>query len=539
VRTLVERGEPKPLLQMTQGLFGLGRESGHKVLEDGDVASAKAPPLGHHPAVEVWAAIDFKPIEEVADEQHRKRAQPLKIELLDTHLHRLADIDDIDEAVAEVEPDGVKRRLDPSTIGLVEDRPGLAEAPPKLPARIVGDVPEKLAQVGARQRTRGERQVGDEGAYFARCRKRQRDTVTADRHRPEHPDIDGTPTGSAARWTGFHGRFHARYHARLHGPPLALASTVAARLLRRTREFAVDGQAKSPHEQSPERRTIMAMSNAAISQSREPGPVIDLAGVKARQRGAWSSGDYAVVGTTLQIVGEDLCEALDIRAGQKVLDVAAGNGNVSLAAARRWCDVTATDYVPALLERARERAAAEQLQIEFREADAEALPFEDGTFDAVVSTFGVMFTPDQEKAAAELMRVCKPGGKIGLANWTPEGFIGQLFKTIGKHLPPPAGVKSPALWGAPARVREMFEPHAAAIEMQPRHFVFRYRSPAHWMEVFKTYYGPVLKAFAALEPAAQSALTSDLNALIDRFNRAGDGSMVVPSEYLEIVITRR
>ena len=261
--------------------------------------------------------------------------------------------------------------------------------------------------------------------------------------------------------------------------------------------------------------------------------------MKTRQQGAWSSGDYAVVGTTLQIVGEDLCEALDIRAGQKVLDVAAGNGNVSLAAARRWCDVVATDYVPALLERARERAAAERLKIEFREADAEALPFQDASFDAVVSTFGVMFTPDQDKAAAELIRVCRPGGKIGLANWTPEGFIGQVFKTLGKHLPPPAGVKSPALWGTPARIREMFEPQAAAIEMRPRNFVFRYRSPEHWLEVFKTYYGPMLKAFAALEPAAQTALASDLKALIDRLNRSGDGSMVVPSEYLEIVITRR
>jgi len=283
----------------------------------------------------------------------------------------------------------------------------------------------------------------------------------------------------------------------------------------------------------------MAPATATISQSRETGQVIDLAAVKARQRAAWSSGDYAVVGTTLQIVGEDLCEALDMRAGQKVLDVAAGNGNVSLAAARRWCDVIATDYVPALLERARERAAAERLKMEVREADAEALPFDDGSFDVVVSAFGVMFTPDQEKAAAELMRVCRPGGKIGLANWTPEGFIGQLFKTIGKHLPPPAGVKSPALWGTPARIREMFEPQGAAIESQPRNFVFRYLSPEHWMEVFKTYYGPLLKAFAALEPAAQSALTSDLKALIDRFNRSGDGSMVVPSEYLEIVITRR
>ena len=189
-----------------------------------------------------------------------------------------------------------------------------------------------------------------------------------------------------------------------------------------------------------------------------------------------------------------------------MLDVAAGNGNASLAAARRWCDVVATDYVPALLERARERADADRLDIEFREADAEALPFPDASFDVVVSTFGVMFTPDQERAAAELVRVCKRGGKIGLANWTPEGFIGQLFKTIGKHVPPPPGVRSPALWGTRARLAELFEPHASSIEAAQRHFVFRYRSPEHWLEVFRTYYGPVLKTFAALEPPAQSAL---------------------------------
>ncbi|HUH61208.1 MAG TPA: class I SAM-dependent methyltransferase [Candidimonas sp.] len=265
----------------------------------------------------------------------------------------------------------------------------------------------------------------------------------------------------------------------------------------------------------------------------------DLAALKTRQQGTWSSGDYAVVGTTLQIVGEELCEALDLRAGQDVLDVAAGNGNVSLAAARRWCNVVSTDYVPALLGRARERAAAERLEIAFREADAESLPFPDASFDAVVSTFGVMFTPDQDKAAAELVRVCRPGGKIGLANWTPEGFIGQVFKTIGKHMPPPAGVKSPALWGTRARIHELFEAHASSVTTESRHFVFRYRSPDHWLQVFKTYYGPMLKAFAALEPPAQAALTDDLKAQIQAFNRSGDTGMVVPSEYLEIVITRR
>ncbi|MDR6292516.1 ubiquinone/menaquinone biosynthesis C-methylase UbiE [Inquilinus ginsengisoli] len=268
-------------------------------------------------------------------------------------------------------------------------------------------------------------------------------------------------------------------------------------------------------------------------------PPLDLAAVKVRQQGAWSSGDYAVVGTTLQIVGEELCEALDLRAGQRVLDVAAGNGNASLAAARRWCDVVATDYVPALLDRASERAAAERLVITVREADAEALPFADGSFDAVVSTFGVMFTPDQDRAAAELVRVCRRGGKIGLANWTPEGFIGQLFKTIGRHVPPPPGARSPALWGTRARVDELFGPHASSVEATSRHFTFRYRSPRHWLEIFRTYYGPVLKTFAALAPSAQDGLERDLMDLIAQFDRSGDGSMVVPSEYLEIVVTRR
>src|SRR5262244_589868 len=230
----------------------------------------------------------------------------------------------------------------------------------------------------------------------------------------------------------------------------------------------------------------------------------DLDTVKTRQQGAWSSGDYAIIGTTLQIVGEVLCEALDLRAGQKVLDVAAGNGNVTLAAARRWCEVVSTDYVPALLERGRERATAERLAIEFREADAEALPFADASFDAVVSTFGVMFTPNQDKAAAELLRICKPTGKIGLANWTPRGFIGQVFKTLGKYLPPPAGTKSPALWGTRERLDEMFGRQASEIAAEPRMFVFRYRSPEHWLDVFKTFYGPMLKAFAALDANAQA-----------------------------------
>jgi ubiquinone/menaquinone biosynthesis C-methylase UbiE len=269
-----------------------------------------------------------------------------------------------------------------------------------------------------------------------------------------------------------------------------------------------------------------------------PAPTASLNVVKARQQGAWSSGDYAVVGTTLQIVGEQLCEALDLRAGQAVLDVAAGNGNVSLAAARRWCDVTSTDYVPSHLDQARQRARGERLNIAFRVADAEDLPFDDDTFDVVVSTFGVMFTPDQERAATELIRVCKHGGKIGLANWTPDGFIGQLFKTLGQHIKPPPGTKSPALWGTPSRIIELFGAQAASIHSEPRHFVFRYRSAEHWLDVFRTFYGPLFKAFAALDDAGKMALEQEIKALIARFNRTSDGTVVVPGEYLEIVITR-
>src|SRR4051794_39234941 len=280
-----------------------------------------------------------------------------------------------------------------------------------------------------------------------------------------------------------------------------------------------------------------AAAAAPASPSAAPAP--DLAALKTKQQAAWSSGNYAIVGATLQIVGEQLCEAMDLKAGAKVLDVAAGNGMASLAAARRWCEVTSTDYVPELLERGKARAKAEGMTMEFQEADAENLPFGADSYDVVLSTFGVMFTPNQDKAAAELMRVCRPKGQIGLANWTPDGFIGQVFKTLGKHLPPPAGAKSPALWGTRARLTEMFDQGASAIKAESRLFNFRYRSAEHFLDVFKTFYGPVLKAFAALEPAKQEELHNDLHALIVRMNRSGDSTMVVPSEYLEIVITKQ
>ena len=268
-------------------------------------------------------------------------------------------------------------------------------------------------------------------------------------------------------------------------------------------------------------------------------PVADLAAVKARQQAAWSTGNYALIGSTLQIVGETLCEALDLRAGMRVLDVAAGNGNATLAAARRWCEVTSTDYVPTLLDSARRRAEANGYAIDFQQADAENLPFADAAFDVVVSTFGVMFTPDQDKAASEMARVCRPGGRIGMANWTPESFIGQVFKTIGKYIPPAPGVKSPALWGTRARLDELFGQAAAEIRSTERAFVFRYRSPQHWLDMFRTYYGPMNKAFAALDASGQQAFAQDLLDLMARLNQSGDATLVLPSPYLEVVVARR
>ncbi|MGE0222816.1 MAG: class I SAM-dependent methyltransferase [Acetobacteraceae bacterium] len=270
----------------------------------------------------------------------------------------------------------------------------------------------------------------------------------------------------------------------------------------------------------------------------QDSPAIDYTAIKARQNAAWASGDYARIGTTLQIVGETLAESMDMRPGCTVLDVAAGNGNATLAFARRWHKVTSTDYVDALLARGRARAEAEGLTVTYEVADAEDLPYQTGLFDAVVSTFGVMFTPNQAKAAGEMLRACRPGGMIGMANWTPDGFIGQLFKTLGGHVPPPAGVKSPALWGSRTWIEEHFGAQARQITIRDASFVFRYRSPDHFMDVFRTYYGPVHKAFLSLDADRQAALTDDMLSLIGRFNTATDGSMRVPSAYAEIVITK-
>ncbi|HEY8555318.1 MAG TPA: class I SAM-dependent methyltransferase [Burkholderiales bacterium] len=260
----------------------------------------------------------------------------------------------------------------------------------------------------------------------------------------------------------------------------------------------------------------------------------DYGAIKARQQQTWASGDYAVIGTTLQLVGESLCEALDLRPGSLVLDVAAGNGNATLAAARRACDVVSTDYVPALLERGRARAEAEGFDVRFERADAENLPYPDASFDVVLSTFGVMFAPNQVRAAAELARVCRPGGRIGLANWTPDSFIGSLFKLIGRYVPPPAGLESPLLWGTEERLRQLFPKHQVSAER--RDYVFRYRSPQNWLDTFRAYYGPTHKAFGALDADRGAALAEEILALIATHNRGGD-AMIVPSPYLEVAVT--
>ena len=290
-------------------------------------------------------------------------------------------------------------------------------------------------------------------------------------------------------------------------------------------------------------------------------PAGRLRAIKGRQRAMWASGDFAVVGATLQIVGELLNEAVDVGALHDVLDVAAGSGNATLAAARRFASVTSTDYVPALLERGRIRAEAEGFDnVRFEVADAEELPYQDESFDVVLSTFGVMFAPDHHRAASELMRVCRRGGRIGLANWTPAGFVGDLFRVVARFTPPPAGTPSPLLWGTESHVRALF-PDAEGIEHTVRNFAFRYRSPEHWVEVFRNFYGPTYTAFQTLDADRQLKLEQELVALLESRNRTGrshvgrgfrghhnavreggspgnDGGLVVDGEYLETLITR-
>ncbi len=269
----------------------------------------------------------------------------------------------------------------------------------------------------------------------------------------------------------------------------------------------------------------------------QSGP--DFGAIKQRQQRTWASGDFAAVGGRLVIVGETLCEAVDLRAGSRVLDVACGSGTAALAAARRGCDVTGIDYVPALLERGRERAAVERLVVDFQDGDAEALPFADASFDVVLSTFGVMFAPNQAQAAAELLRVCRPGGTIGLANWTPEGMNGQMFALNGRYLPPPPGLTSPGRWGTEEGIRDLLGHGVDDLRFERPSFVFRNRSPRHWLDFFRTHFGPVKGVFDTIDDAGQEAYAADLLALLDRFNRADDGTLVAAAEYLEVVATRR
>ena len=261
----------------------------------------------------------------------------------------------------------------------------------------------------------------------------------------------------------------------------------------------------------------------------------DLAAVKQRQEVAWASGDFAVVAARIVLVAEQLCDTADLQAGWRVLDVATGSGNAAIAAARHGCTVVGVDYVPALLDHGRKRAAAEGLEVDLREGDAEALPLPDASFDAVTSVFGSMFAPDHAKAASELVRVCRPGGTIALASWTPEGFIGQLFRTVAKHVTPPAGVQSPMLWGTEAHLRELFGDSIASLQVTERTFSFRFRSAGEFVEFFRTWYGPTLKAFAALEGAARDALEADLVALAQRFDRLGTSAIAIPATYTEAV----
>jgi ubiquinone/menaquinone biosynthesis C-methylase UbiE len=275
--------------------------------------------------------------------------------------------------------------------------------------------------------------------------------------------------------------------------------------------------------------------NNVTDQSQAP----NLSAIKDRQQKTWTSGNYARIGNTLVIMGELLCEAVNVHAGDKVLDVATGSGNTAISAARRFCDTTGIDYVPELIEHARKRAEVEGVEVSFEVGDAEDLPYPDASFDVVLSTLGVMFAPDQEKVAEELLRICRPGGKIGLANWTPDGFIGNMFRTLGKHVPPPPGIKPPPLWGTEERLRELLGEGVASLEVRQRSYMLRYPSAGHFVEYFRSYYGPTLKAFESLDRDGQEALAKDLEELLEQWNTSGDATLIVPSDYLEVVAVRR
>ena len=265
---------------------------------------------------------------------------------------------------------------------------------------------------------------------------------------------------------------------------------------------------------------------------------LDLADLTRRQRQVWSTGDYSVIASYVHPVSERLCDDADLHAGWRVLDVATGSGNAAIAAARLGCEAVGIDYVPALLDRARQRASAERLEVALAEADAQSLPFEDGEFDAATSVFGVMFAPDQVRAARELVRVVRPGGTIALASWTPKGFIGEMFRVIASHVPPPAGSPSPFVWGTEPGLRSLLAPDLHYLQLRERTFTFRYRSPEHFVDVFDGSYGPTVRAFEAAG-ANRAALEADLLELVRRRNRLGDGAVSIPGTYLEAIATRR
>ncbi|CAN5504361.1 MAG: class I SAM-dependent methyltransferase [Actinomycetota bacterium] len=265
----------------------------------------------------------------------------------------------------------------------------------------------------------------------------------------------------------------------------------------------------------------------------------DMSAVKERMRKVWTSGEYARIGNPLVLIGELLCEAADLRSGDNVLDVATGSGNTAISAARRFCDVTGMDLAPESIEHARRRAEAEGMGITFDVGDAEDLSYPDASFDVVLSTIGVMFCPNQEKAAGEMLRVCRPGGKIGVASWAPDGFTGQMLKTVGKHVPPPPGIKPPSLWGTEERFTELLGEGVSSLDATRRSYVFRYPSAGHFVEWFRDYYGPTVRAFAALDPDGREALAKDLGDLLESWNTSGDDTLVVSSDYLEAVAVRR
>jgi ubiquinone/menaquinone biosynthesis C-methylase UbiE len=265
----------------------------------------------------------------------------------------------------------------------------------------------------------------------------------------------------------------------------------------------------------------------------------DLASLKHGQQRIWASGDYAAVAARIQLIAERLIDVADIPAGSSVLDVATGSGNAAIAAARSDCAVTGIDYVPSLLERARARAAAEGLDVQFSEGDAESLPFDDGSFDAVVSVLGVMFTPDQESAASELLRVVRPGGTIALANWTPSSFVGEMLRTVGRRVPPPAGVRSPLEWGTEPRLAKLLGGGVSELTVRERQFVFRFRSVETFVAFFRAHYGPVHTAFAKLDEDGQAGLERELAEVATRHHRPAGASLAIPSDYVEVIATRR